>query len=59
MKDNRLESYKRWDKVADYESDCDTVALLNDKGKAVAEFNYPGFTRKEFELFKYGGDTDV
>lgn len=47
-----LESFQRWDEIEDYESDETTVTLLNSKGEAIAEFNFPKFTKDDFDQFK-------
>jgi len=52
MKNNTLDAYKGWSKVADYESDATTVTLLNKTGKPIAEFNYPEFTASDFFRYK-------
>lgn len=52
MIDNTLESYKNWSKVSDYESDENTVTLLDKKGNKLIEFNYPKFTKDDFDYFK-------
>lgn len=52
MENHTLQSFQRWNEVEDYESDETTVTLLDSKGKAISEFNYPGFTRKDFDRFK-------
>jgi hypothetical protein len=52
MKNNTIQAFKKWDEIVDYESDETTVTLLNKKGKKVAEFNYPRFTKHDFDFFK-------
>lgn len=52
MIDNTLESFKGWDEVFDYGSDETSVTLLDKKGKPIAKFNYPKFTKADFDKFK-------
>jgi hypothetical protein len=51
MVDYRIESYN-WDDIVDYESDENSVDLINSDGKTVARFSYVRFTRQDFENFK-------
>ena len=52
MIDNTLKVYGNWVNVADYEADESTVTLLDKNGVALAEFNYPKFTKVDFNQFK-------
>ena len=52
MKDYTIESFKKWDQIADYESDENTVTLLNKKKKPVAQFSFYRFTKRNFDHFK-------
>ncbi len=52
MIDNTLESFQEWDDIIDYESTETTVVLINNKQKKVAKFNYPKFTKADFEFFR-------
>lgn len=52
MTSNTIQAFDLWDEVADYESDETTVTLLDEKGEAIAEFNYPEFTNADFINFK-------
>ena len=52
MINNTLEAYDNWGNVEDYESDELVVTLFDKNGVALAEFNYPKFTRAEFDYFK-------
>ena len=47
-----IQSYQGWDKIADYESDETTVTLLNERVEIEAEFNYPQFTKADFDHFR-------
>ncbi len=47
-----IQSYQGWNKIADYESDETTVTLLNEIGQIEAEFNYPQFTKADFDHFR-------
>ena len=47
-----IESYQGWTRIADYESDETTVTLLNEIGQIEAEFNYPQFTKADFDYFR-------
>ncbi|MEE9451043.1 MAG: hypothetical protein V3V72_13420 [Ignavibacteriaceae bacterium] len=52
MINNTLEAFQKWNDITDYESDEITVTLINNEGKKEAEFNYPKFTKADFEYFK-------
>lgn len=52
MKDYTIENFKNWDQIADYESDENTVTLLNKEKKAVAQFSFYRFTKMNFDHFK-------
>lgn len=52
MEKHTLESFERWHEVEDYESDETTVTLLGGRGEPIAEFNYPKFTKDDFNYFK-------
>ena len=47
-----IENFKEWDKVFDYESDENTVILLDENGQKIAEFGYGGFDGADFNRFK-------
>ena len=57
MKPCTIQSFSKWPKVVDYESDETTVTLFGANGKALAEFNYPMFTRADFERLKAANST--
>lgn len=47
-----IENFKEWDKVFDYESDENTVVLLDKKGNKIAEFGYGSFIDSDLIRFK-------
>ena len=53
MIDNTIEAFNEWDNVIDYESDEDTVTLLDENKTPIAKFNYPRFTMKDFIRYKF------
>lgn len=52
MKNLTLKSFKYWNSIVDYESDVDTVTLLDKNKTPIVEFNYPKFTKEDFDHFK-------
>jgi hypothetical protein len=52
MKDYTLNSFIHWDKVVDYSSDETNVTLIGKRSKKLGEFNYPKFTKADFDFFK-------
>lgn len=52
MEKHTLGSFERWDEIEDYESDETSVTLLNSNGEAIAEFNFPRFTKSDLDYFK-------
>ncbi len=47
-----IQSYSGWSEISDYESDETTVTLINNKKEKVIEFNYPQFTKEDFDNFR-------
>lgn len=43
-----LATFKRWDKVADYESDDCLVTLLDHDGNELGTYIFPQFTKQDF-----------
>ena len=52
MKTYLLSNFKKWNTIFDYESDENSVILINKLGKKVAEYQYPKFTYSDFIKFK-------
>jgi len=47
-----LQSFPNWNLVEDYESTFDIVTLLDSNKNELGTFNYPTFTREDFDYFK-------
>ena len=57
MIDNTLNSFNLWCDISDYESDETSVVLIDKFGHMVAEFNYPKFTKQDFDYYKIKNKT--
>lgn len=57
MIDFTLNNFTNWDDVVDYNSDETNVTLIGQNGVILGEFNYPKFTKVDFDFFKnkFGG----
>ena len=54
-KDNEfyeLDFFNNWDDVYDYESDYDTVILLDKNGNVIETFQYDNFQSADFDYYK-------
>lgn len=52
MENHTLQLFQRWNEVEDYESDETSVILINSNGDAIAQFNFPKFTKDDLDYFK-------
>jgi hypothetical protein len=52
QKNNTIESFNEWNDVVDYESDATSVTLLGKRRKKIASFNYPKFTKEDYDRLR-------
>jgi len=52
MINNTIDNFTEWVDIIDYESDENSVTLINSKLEKVAEYGYSRFTNEDFEHFR-------
>ena len=52
MENHTIDNFKRWDEVEDYESDENSVTLLDKNGVAIAEYGFSKFDTDDYNHYK-------